>query len=257
MDLLIIICVSALAASLLTFFSGFGLGTILTPVFSIFFPIEMAIALTAIVHFLNNLFKLGLTYKNINWPIVLRFGLLSFVGSLAGAVVLLFIPQQQILYTYTVGTYTYHIELLKLIVGMVMLFFALYEFVPRLQNAKLGQNLYAGGFISGFFGGLTGNQGALRSAFLMRTNITKEVFIATGIAIACLVDIARLGVYRRRIEMVELEELAHFIIPAVLCAFAGAYFGNKLLKKVSFAAVKNFTFMLITLIALLLIAGVI
>ncbi|MCK7522012.1 MAG: hypothetical protein MZV64_32195 [Ignavibacteriales bacterium] len=37
MDLLII-SIAALIASLLTFFTGFGLGTILTPVFVIFLP---------------------------------------------------------------------------------------------------------------------------------------------------------------------------------------------------------------------------
>jgi uncharacterized membrane protein YfcA len=56
---LMILCLAALIASLLTFFSGFGLGTILTPVFAIFFPIEIAIALTGVVHFLNNIFQAG------------------------------------------------------------------------------------------------------------------------------------------------------------------------------------------------------
>lgn len=51
----IIVCIVALLGSGLTLFSGFGLGTILVPVFALFFPIDLAIALTAIVHFLNNL----------------------------------------------------------------------------------------------------------------------------------------------------------------------------------------------------------
>ena len=40
----IIICLAALIASALTFFSGFGLGTILMPVFAIFFPVEITAA---------------------------------------------------------------------------------------------------------------------------------------------------------------------------------------------------------------------
>lgn len=64
-DLLLIILVS-FGASMLTFFSGFGLGTILAPVFMFFFEPVIAIALTAVVHFLNNLFKLGLLFKNID-----------------------------------------------------------------------------------------------------------------------------------------------------------------------------------------------
>lgn len=60
----LVICLSALVASGLTLFSGFGLGTILLPVFAIFFPIDVAVALTAIVHLLNNFFKLMLLGKH-------------------------------------------------------------------------------------------------------------------------------------------------------------------------------------------------
>ena len=55
---IILLCLAAFLASLLTFFSGFGLGTILMPVFALFFPLEMAIALTGVVHLLSNLFKM-------------------------------------------------------------------------------------------------------------------------------------------------------------------------------------------------------
>ena len=77
----IIICLAALIGSALTLFSGFGLGTILVPVFAIFFPIEIAIALTAVVHFLNNLFKLALLGKKANKNVVLRFGFPSVVAA--------------------------------------------------------------------------------------------------------------------------------------------------------------------------------
>jgi uncharacterized membrane protein YfcA len=60
---LIVICLVAFITAILTFFSGFGLGTILMPVFAIFFPIEIAIAITGVVHFSNNLFKISLVGK--------------------------------------------------------------------------------------------------------------------------------------------------------------------------------------------------
>ena len=56
----IVVCLAALLASALTLFSGFGLGTLLMPVVAIFFPLNLAIAITAIVHLLNNLFKFAL-----------------------------------------------------------------------------------------------------------------------------------------------------------------------------------------------------
>ena len=57
MQIEVIIAVASVFASLLTFISGFGLGTVLLPVFSLFFDIEVAIAATAIVHLFNNIFK--------------------------------------------------------------------------------------------------------------------------------------------------------------------------------------------------------
>src|SRR4051812_14817285 len=81
----LLIAVTSLIASFLTFFSGFGLGTILLPVFAIYYPLPIAIALTACVHLLNNIFKLGLVYKSINWSIVLRFGIPSLLAAFAGA----------------------------------------------------------------------------------------------------------------------------------------------------------------------------
>jgi hypothetical protein len=44
------ICAAAFAASGLTLFAGFGLGTLLMPVVALFFPVDVAIAITALVH---------------------------------------------------------------------------------------------------------------------------------------------------------------------------------------------------------------
>jgi len=73
----------------LTFFSGFGLGTVLLPVFALFFPVEVAIGLTAVVHLANNLFKLALVGKYANIGIVLRFGLPALLAAFLGAEALL------------------------------------------------------------------------------------------------------------------------------------------------------------------------
>ena len=56
----VIVGIAAFGVSLLTLFSGFGLGTLLMPVFALFFPVEVAVASTAVVHAANNLFKVGL-----------------------------------------------------------------------------------------------------------------------------------------------------------------------------------------------------
>ena len=78
---IIIISVLACIISILTFFSGFGLGTLLTPVLLIFFPAEYAIAITGIVHLVNNIFKWTLVRKSIKWPTVYRFGIPAILAA--------------------------------------------------------------------------------------------------------------------------------------------------------------------------------
>ena len=51
---------ASFAVAALTLLAGFGLGTLLLPAFAIFFPAEIAVAMVAVVHALNNLFKLAL-----------------------------------------------------------------------------------------------------------------------------------------------------------------------------------------------------
>jgi uncharacterized protein len=73
----------------------------------------------------------------------------------------------------------------------------------------------------------------LRSMFLLRSGLTKEGFIATGILIACVVDLTRLSVYFSRMSKINIQENKTVLIVAVFSAFAGAYLGSKLLKKVT------------------------
>ena len=91
MQIEVIIAVTSVFASLLTFISGFGLGTLLLPVFSLFFDIEVAIAATAVVHLFNNIFKYFLTFKQINWEVVLKFGIPSIGGAIIGSILLNYI----------------------------------------------------------------------------------------------------------------------------------------------------------------------
>src|SRR5688572_22370544 len=97
----IVTCAIAFLASGLTFFSGFGLGTLLLPAFAMFFPVGLAVALTAVVHFLNGVFKLFLLWRHIEWEAVWKFGVPAILGALAGAATLLSISDAQPLLTYS------------------------------------------------------------------------------------------------------------------------------------------------------------
>lgn len=251
------ICTVAFLASLLTLFSGFGLGTILTPVFGLFFPLNVAVALTGIVHLLNNLFKTGLLGKNAARPMVLRFGIPSVIGGFIGALLLSQLSNLQPVFSWNWRENHFEGTPLKLCIAVLMIVFALMEIVPALKKLNFASRyLTFGGLLSGFFGGLSGHQGALRSAFLVNAGLTKEQFIATGVVIACMVDLTRLPVYFSRFSSERLLDHWPLLLGATLSAFAGAWLGNRYIKKVTLVAVQRFAAAMIIVIALLFGVGI-
>ena len=231
---IIIISVVAFLTAILTFFSGFGLGTILTPVFMVFFPVEIAIALTGIVHFGNNIFKLFIVGRNFNTEILLRFGIPAVIFAFIGAYLLLNIPNMEVLYSYSLFSKKFQIFPLKLLIALLMFFFAIIDLIPFFNRLQFDKNkLPIGGALSGFFGGLSGSQGALRSAFLIRAGLSKEAFIATTVIISCFVDFTRLGVYSTHLLKIDVSDNLPLRRSATLSAMCGAFIGNKLLKKVT------------------------
>lgn len=72
-------------SALLTLMTGFGLATILTPVFLIFYDVKIAILIVAVVHLSNNLLKVFLFSRHISIDILKRFGALTLIGAFIGA----------------------------------------------------------------------------------------------------------------------------------------------------------------------------
>mgnify|MGYP000273446611 FL=1 len=255
---IIIISITALIASLMTFFTGFGLGTILTPVFAIFFPIDIAIALTGIVHLLNNIFKLGLVGKEVNKKVVLKFGVPAIIAAFIGAELMIRLSSMPEIISYNLLGKEFFILPIKIIVSVLMITFALMEVIPAVKGMQFDSNkLYLGGALSGFFGGLSGHQGAFRSAFLLKAGLSKEAFIATGVSIACLIDFTRLSVYFSKFLSAGITNNLNYIIAAALSAFVGAYFGKKLLKKLTLDYLQIMVSGFIIILAVLLGMGII
>lgn len=252
------IAFAAFAVSLLTFFSGFGLGTLLTPVFAIFFPIDLAVAMTASVHFLNGLFKLGLVGQHAVKRIVVGFGIPAILAAFLGAWVLVWVSDHPPILTYQVASRTLQVLPVKILVACLMLVFALFEVVPKFRQLEFNQHyLPLGGVLSGFFGGLSGHQGALRSAFLARAGLTKEQFIGSGVAIAALIDVARLTVYSRHFASEGIRTNVPLIAMATVSAFAGALLGNRLVKQVTMDTIRVVVSITLFFLALALGVGII
>jgi len=253
----IIICIVALIGSALTLFSGFGLGTLLLPVFGLFFSIEIAIILTSIVHFLNNFFKLILFGKSADKNIILSFGIPAIFFAFIGAYALKLLSDMKPIFEYSIADKTFSIMPVKLIIGLLLMVFSLIEFVPKYKNMEFDKKyLSVGGVLSGFFGGISGHQGALRSAFLIRTNLSKEAFIATGVVIACLVDVSRLSVYIPQFIENKINLDYTILVLATFSAFSGVYFGSKMLQKTTISTLQNIVALMLMLYSLLLIIGV-
>lgn len=256
MDILIISAV-ALGASLLTLFSGFGLGTLLMPVVALFFPIEMAIAVTAIVHLANNLFKLALLGKKANPSVLVRFGIPAVVCAFLGAGLLGWLSEIPPILQYSALGAPRSVSPIKLVVGILIVMFVALELWPRFSSLALPPKyLPYGGMISGFFGGLSGHQGAFRSMFLLKAGLDKESFVATGVVLAVMVDVSRMLVYGWEFFENPKSIQWNLVIFASASAFAGAFIGSRMLKKIQIRSIQVLVSMFLVTVSIGFIFGI-
>ncbi|MEZ4858982.1 MAG: sulfite exporter TauE/SafE family protein [Flavobacteriaceae bacterium] len=253
----VIISLVAFVVAILTFFSGFGLGTLLTPVFMLFFPVELAIALTGVVHFFNTIFKLFLVGRNANKEVLLRFGIPAVIAAFFGAWVLLNITNIQPLFSYNAFGKNLEVYPVKFMISILLIVFASIDLFPYFNRLQFGkEKLPIGGILSGFFGGLSGNQGALRSAFLIKAGLSKEAFIGTAVVVSAFVDFTRISIYATKFTKSGLIDNLPLVVCATLSAITGAYLGNKLLKKVTFRFLQVTIAVMLIVISIALGAGI-
>ena len=256
-----LICFASLLVSALTLFSGFGLGTMLMPVFAIFFPIEIAIGATAIVHLVNNVAKAILVGKMAHWATVLKFGIPASIAAVVGAFLLSELGGVEAIARYEFFGHTHEIQPIKLAVGMLLILFAITEVLPSIKKITIPSKFIPlGGILSGFLGGLTGIQGALRSMFLIRANLSKKQFIGTTVLAAIIVDISRLAVYGATVFLKHLPVLKQeagigLVAAGTLSAILGSVAASKLLKKVTYKTIQYLVSNLLLMVGLGLSLG--
>jgi uncharacterized membrane protein YfcA len=244
----------SLGASLLTFFSGFGLGTILMPVMAFYFDIKLAIAATAIVHFSNNIFKGILLFKSIHKSVFLKFAIPAFIGSVAGAI-LLMNTKPFLLFSYSMFNTTNTVYIQELLVAILMVVLCIMEWLPSNYFRFDQRHTVAGGFLTGFTGGFSGMQGALRSSFLIQLKLTKEEFVATGTAISLVIDACRISIYFVAGKLAYAFTDSYLVLIGVAGAIIGATIGKILLKKTTFSLIKVITTVCILLFSIMLGMG--
>src|SRR5512136_392034 len=128
----------------------------------------LLIALTAIVHFLNNIFKLFLVGRYTDKGVVIGFGIPATIFAFLGANTLLHLADLKSIVTYEFFGKYFEITPIKIVIAILLAVFSIAELAPGLAKVSFDRKyLPIGGALSGFFGGLSGNQGALRSPFLL------------------------------------------------------------------------------------------
>jgi uncharacterized protein len=175
-----------------------------------------------------------------------------------GSWLLLNISDAEPLFSYNMLGRTFQVFPVKLIVSILLIIFASINLIPYFNKLQFGKNkLPIGGALSGFFGGLSGNQGALHSAFLINAGLSKEAFVGTAVVVSTFVDFARLSVYATRFTKAGLDENITLVICATLAGIAGSFIGNKLLKEVTLHFLKVTIAIMLILISIALGAGLI
>ncbi len=254
---ILVVGAASFVASFLKLYSGFGLGTILLPAFAFFYPIPTAVSLTAIVHLASNLFKLVLVSPLADRSVLWKFGVPAVLSAVLGAFLLKYFPGSDPLAVYRIAGHEASVTPLKLVIAALMLFFAAMEILPALKKLEFDRKyLPLGGVLSGFFGGLSGHQGAFRSAFLARAGLSVPVFVGTGVVIACGVDFARLLVYHAEFRRGLLWAHAGILLTAVAGTSLGAWTGSFFIQKIKMGAIRALVAALLVVYAALLAAGI-
>lgn len=262
-----IIALTVLFAAGLTFFSGFGLGTIMLPVFSLYFDVTIAVGATAIVHLANNMFKFALVYKGIHFSTFLRFGIPAMIFAFLGGELLAEISDLEPVFSYQFASRTVEVRLVELVVGALMMFFAWFDLDPRFDRWQVSKNyLPLGGILSGFFGGVSGHQGAFRAVFLSKAGLDKTQFIGTSNAIALIVDISRLSAYFFGVGLLvngenkfiaTLSDGKMLLLVGIVFAFLGTFLGKKLVQKTTIKGIQRTVGILLLILGLLMMSGLI
>lgn len=238
---LLIFIVAPFLGALTTFFTGFGLNTILVPVFMIYFDAPLAVLMAGIVHLCNNILKVALTSRSINWNLFRNFGLPALLFAFIGAQLLNTVKD-------SVG------PILTPVFGGIFILFALLELFKWKLPFQGPLAMRIGGSLSGFFGGFSGHQGALRALFLSKLKIEPIVFVATTALISLLVDLTRLSVYFTGSWFTN-HYPTHLMLYVVPSALAGTLVGKKYIHKVNHAKLSIIVGIALLAMGLIMVLG--
>jgi uncharacterized membrane protein YfcA len=206
---LLVALVSGATASVV----GFGIGSLLTPLLATRFGTSTAVAAVTIPHVLATALRCWRLRAHIDRTVLLRFGVLSAGGGLLGA----------LLYTRLGSA-----ALTQVLGGLLVLTASAQLTGWNSRWHPHGPIVAFLGLVSGFFGGVAGNQGGLRAAALSAFRLSPGAFVATATATGLLVDAARAPVYLWK-GVQHLLPIWPVLVTAVVGVLIGTVLGERLL----------------------------
>jgi len=196
--------------------TGFGTSTLMIPVLVIFFPLVEAIFLVAIIHWFGNIWKVALFRSGFNLRLLVLFGVIGLATSYLGAYISLGANEQ----------------LLLRLLGVFLAGYALFLIFQSKFKIPTGNiTALSGGALSGFFAGMFGIGGAIRSMFLTAFDLPKAVYIATAGAIGLLVDSTRIIAYFTGGATLP-KELWYGLLLFIPISFIGAQIAKRIVDKI-------------------------
>jgi hypothetical protein len=234
-----VVLVVAVVAGAVAAVSGFGIGSLLTPVLMLSMPTAHAVAVLAIPHALATLIRWLRLRRDVHWPTFKQFGLASAVGGLGGALL-----QSRL----TSPALTVVLSVLLILAGGAELARRPHP-LPRTPAWRL-----IGGLLSGLFGGLVGNQGGIRAAALLGFALQPRQLVATATASALLVDAARIPIYLATASAV-IGETTRLWMVASIGVTIGTFLGVPILGRIPVATYRRLVGGLLVLLGIGLLAA--
>ncbi|HUI84516.1 MAG TPA: sulfite exporter TauE/SafE family protein [Candidatus Binatia bacterium] len=216
MDHAILLTLAGIVAGAIAAISGFGIGSILTPLLAMWIGTRLAVALVSIPHFIGTALRFAVIRRHVDRHVLWSFGITSAAGGLAGALLHIWLRS----------------AVLGYILGALLVFAGITGITGIAARMRFGRRAgWIAGALSGIFGGLVGNQGGIRSAALLGFSLQRDAFVATATAIALLVDVFRMPVYA---ALQYRQMLAHWPLAAIAAAgvVAGTLSGKWMLRRI-------------------------
>ena len=214
----VVATVAAVIAGAIASISGFGIGSVLTPVLSTQFDVRLAIAMVSLPHLAGTFVRFLIVRTRIDREVLLGFGAASAIGGLVGAA----------LQTVVQST------ALSVVFGVLLVFAGVGSLTGFAQRMRFSGHRTAlvGGALSGLLGGLVGNQGGIRAAALLGFDVEREAFVATATAVALIVDGARIPVYLAT-QGADLAAPWPLIVVLSIGAVVGTLVGGSALRRMN------------------------